>query len=305
MKLKAKVPNIYDGFTLLDYISKRFNYLGIDEWRMRIEENRHSRKGVVLSADDPVFFLDEIVYDMPDVEEEPANLNYKILMQTKDFLAVNKPANLMVHRCKTNFRHNLIYQLRETHKPRFKTANTINRLDKDTSGIVMVSLNKKALNEIALQFSERTIKKTYYAVVVGEPNPPCGIITAQLGKIEEPTSQDLRRGRFIVVDGTNAKESETYYETVKTENGHSLVRLFPKTGRTHQLRVHLAHIQTPILGDLAYGLEKEAYLEYCGQKNIVPIPAQRQLLHCAETEFTFNGDRYRVISSLPEDFEVF
>jgi 23S rRNA pseudouridine1911/1915/1917 synthase len=305
MKLKAKVPIIYNGFTLLDYVSSRFAYLSADEWRVRISENRHSRKGVVLNADSIVFHLDEITYDMPYFEEEPANLDYKILMQTPDFLAIYKPPNLMVHKSKQNFRHNLIYQLREVHTPKFPTANTVNRLDKDTSGIVMVALKKKALNELSLQFSQRTIKKTYFAVVVGTPQPLSGQILAPLGKIEEPSEDDLKVGRFVIVGGENSKESETEYETIKTENGHSLVRLHPITGRTHQLRVHLAHIGTPIVGDLAYGFGADEYLEYCAQKNITPIKAERHLLHCAEMEFTLRGDKFRVCSSLPKDFEVF
>jgi len=304
MKLKAKVPITYNGFTLLDYVSKRFNYLSADEWRMRINENRHSRNGTVLDENSIVFHLDEIAYDMPYFEEEPANLNYKILMQTNDFLAINKPSNLMVHKSKQNFRHNLIYQLREKHEPRFPTANTVNRLDKDTSGIVMVALKKKALNELSLQFSERTIKKTYFAVVVGVPEPSFGKITEPLGKIGTPNEEDLKVGRFIHVGGENSKESETQYETIKTENGHSLVLLRPITGRTHQLRVHLAHIGAPIVGDLAYGFSENVYLEYCAQRNIVPIKVERHLLHCAELEFTLKGDKFRVCSPLPDEFEM-
>jgi 23S rRNA pseudouridine1911/1915/1917 synthase len=304
MKLKAKVPIAYNGFTLLDYVSKRFGYLSADEWRERINENRHSRNGEVLNADSIVFHLDDIAYDMPEFEEEPANLNYKILMQTKDFLAVYKPPNLMVHKSKQNFRNNLIYQLREKHEPCFPTANTVNRLDKDTSGIVMVSLTKRGLRELSLQFSERSIKKTYFAIVAGRPEPSFGTILAPLGKIEFTSEEDLKVGRFIIVGGSDPKESVTEYETIKTENGHSLVRLHPITGRTHQLRVHLAHIKTPIVGDLAYGFSENKYLEYCAQKNITPIKADRHLLHCAEMEFTLKGDNYRVCSPLPDEFNL-
>ncbi|MCL1945582.1 MAG: RluA family pseudouridine synthase [Chitinivibrionia bacterium] len=304
MKLKAKVPLIYNGFTLLDYVSERFDYLSKDEWRKRIEENRHSRNGAILQEDSIVFHLDEICYDMPDVEEEPANLDYKIIMQTKDFLAIDKPPNLTVHKSKMNFRNNLIFQLRETHEPRFPTADSVNRLDKNTSGIVLIALNKSALRKLSLQFSNHTIKKTYFAIVVGTPNPASGTILASIGRLENPSAQDTICGRFCAVDAPNPKFCETEYETVKSVNGHSLVKLYPKTGRTHQLRIHLAHIGTPIVGDIAYGFEANEYRKFCAKNNIVPIESDRHLLHCSAMEFLFNGEIVSVNSELPKNFEI-
>jgi RluA family pseudouridine synthase len=304
MKLKAKVPLIYNGFTLLDYVSGRFDYLPKEEWRKRIGENRHSRNNIVLKEDSIVFHLDEIFYDMPDVEEEPANLDYKIIMQTKDFLAIDKPSNLTVHKNKMNFRNNLIFQLRETHEPRFPSADSVNRLDKNTSGIVLVALNKDALRKLSLQFSTHTIKKTYFAVVVGTPNPLSGTISASIGRIENQSAKDIECGKFCAVDAPNPKLCETVYETIKSANGHSLVKLDPKTGRTHQLRIHLAHIGTPIAGDIAYGFKTDDYRKFCAKNEIVAIESDRHLLHCAGMEFSFNGEIVSVKSDLPKSFEI-
>jgi len=306
MKLKSKVPIAYDGFTLLDYISARFTYLTRELWQIRIAENRHSRNGEILNENSVVHHLDLIYYDMPEeyLDEPDANFNYKIIIETKNFLVIDKPPNLMVHKHKTNIRNNLIFHLREYHKPPYPHANIVNRLDKNTSGIMLLALNKKALNELSQQFVHRTVKKTYYAVVVGTPNPLSGTISDPIGKIPEPSQKDIDEGRFVAVNLPDAKESITHYETIKSVDGHSLVKVFPITGRTHQIRVHLAHIGTPIVADPSYGFNKNDYLEYCAQKSINPIVSERHLLHCSELEFTFGIANIRAVSPMPAEFEI-
>jgi 23S rRNA pseudouridine1911/1915/1917 synthase len=210
----------------------------------------------------------------------------------------------MVHKHKTNIRNNLIFHLRENHNPPFPTANIVNRLDKNTSGIVLLALNKKALSELSYQFAHRTVKKTYYAVVVGTPNPLSDTLIVPIGKIPDPNPCDIDDGRFVAVNIPNAKYSETSYETLKTIDGHSLVRVFPITGRTHQIRVHLAHIGTPIVADPAYGFHPREYLDYCFFYKIKPIISDRHLLHCSELEFSFGGARIRAVSPLPKELEM-
>jgi len=306
MKLKAKVPLIYDGFTLLDYITARFTYLTKEEWQKRIAEERHSRNGEILDENSIVRHLDLIQYDMPDeyLDEPPANLDYKILIETKDFLVIDKPANLMVHKHKTNIRNNLIYHLRENHIPPFPTANIVNRLDKNTSGIVLLALNKKALRILSMQFAERSVKKTYYAIVIGTPSPLSGIIRTPIGKMENPSLQDIDVGRFCAVNLPNSKDCETHYETIRSIDGHSLLKVFPITGRTHQIRVHLAHIGVPIVADPAYGIYSQEYSDYCAARNISPIISERHLLHCSELEFSFGVANIRAVSPLPKEFEI-
>jgi len=307
MKLKSKVPVIYDGWTLLDYVSARFTYLPKEEWQVRISENRHSRNDEILDENSIVYHLDLVCYDMPEeyLDEPEANLDYKILIETKEFLVIDKPPNLMVHKHKTNIRNNLIFHLRENHEPQFPTADIVNRLDKNTSGIVLVSLNKEALSKLSRQFVDRTVKKTYFAVVVGMPNPLSGTICEPIGKIVEPTIKDIDNGRFCAVNLPNSKFAETRYETIKTIDGHSLVKVSPITGRTHQIRIHLAHIGTPIVADHAYGFLPNEYLNFCSEKNIKPIISDRHLLHCSELEFSFDGVNIRAVSPLPKEFTIF
>ncbi|MDR0305188.1 MAG: RluA family pseudouridine synthase [Chitinispirillales bacterium] len=302
MKISSKIPLTFNGFSLIDYLATRFTYLEREIWKERILESRFIRNEKVLHEKSIIFHKDIIVYDMPDIDEPEANFNYKIIKRTDNFLAIDKPFGLMVHKHGINFRNNLIYHLRELHEPPFPTADIVNRLDKNTSGIVLISLNKNALKELLRQFADRSVKKTYFAVVLGTPNPLYGEISVPIAKIMKNAENNNNNGRFCEVNLHDGKPCQTFYETIKSANGHSLVKLFPKTGRTHQLRIHLAHISVPIVGDTAYGLSMEEYINFCKKNDIIPIETNRHLLHCANLEFSLFGEKISVDSDLPEEF---
>jgi len=304
MKISSKIPFAFNGFSLIDYLALRFTYLERGVWRERISQRLFTKDDDVLDENSLVFHKEIVVYDMPDFDEPPANFDYKIIKQTDDYLVIDKPPGLLVHKQGINFRGNLIYHLRCLRQPPFPTADIVNRLDKNTSGIVLISLNKTALAELLAQFADRSVKKTYFAVVVGTPDPLCGEICAPIGKIKENAERNNNKGRFCKVDFDDGKPCQTFYETVKSANGHSLVKLLPKTGRTHQLRIHLSHIKTPIAGDTSYGMDEEEYKKFCEEKKIIPVETSRHLLHCAELEFSFGKEKVSVHSDLPEHFNV-
>jgi len=304
MKISSKIPFAFNGFSLIDYLAARFTYLERGVWQERISQQLFTKNDNVLYEDSLVFHKEIVFYDMPDFDEPPANFNYKIIKQTDDYLAVDKPSGLLVHKQGINFRSNLIYHLRDLHEPPFPTADIVNRLDRNTSGIVLISLNKTALAELLAQFANRKVKKTYFAVVLGTPDPLCGEICAPIGKIKENVEKNNNKGRFCEVNFNDGKPCQTFYETIKSANGHSLVKLFPKTGRTHQIRIHLSHIKTPIIGDTSYGMDESEYKQFCRDKKIIPVETSRHLLHCAELEFSFGGEKVSVHSDLPDEFNV-
>ena len=304
MKISSKIPFSFNGFLLIDYLATRFTYLERSIWKERISQNRFMRNENILDENCIVFHNDIIFYDMPDFDEPQANFDYKIIKQTDDFLVIDKPFGLMVHKHGINFRNNLIYHLRNLHEPPFSTADIVNRLDKNTSGIVLVSLNKRALRKLLMQFENRSVKKTYFAVVLGTPNPIYGEICAPIAKITENIENNNNNGRFCEINLSGGKFCLTQYETTKSANGHSLVKLFPKTGRTHQIRIHLAHIGTPIIGDTAYGTTENEYKKFCEDNKIIPIETNRHLLHCAGLEFLFDDEVVNVYSELPKIFDI-
>ncbi len=158
----------------------------------------------------------------------------------------------------------------------------VHRLDRDTSGVVILAKNEEAQTMLRRQFQDRKAHKTYFAVVSGRPK-------LDEARIDLPMARDLKRPTTFRVD-VNGKEAETFYKVVKTDDKHSLVELRPTTGRTHQLRVHMAYLGCPIVGDRVYDGEK----------------AERLYLHAYSLEITLPGGERRVFKAeLPGDFDVF
>lgn len=158
----------------------------------------------------------------------------------------------------------------------------VHRLDRDTSGVVILAKNEEAQTMLRHQFQDRKAHKTYFAVVSGRPK-------LDEARIDLPMARDLKRPTTFRVDA-NGKEAETFYKVVKTDDKHSLVELRPTTGRTHQLRVHMAYLGCPIVGDRVYDGEK----------------AERLYLHAYSLEITLPGGERRVFKAeLPGDFDVF
>ncbi len=155
----------------------------------------------------------------------------------------------------------------------------VHRLDRDTSGVIILAKNEETQSFLRRQFQERKTHKTYYAVVSGQPK-------LDEARIDLPMMRDLKRPTTFRVD-PNGKPAETFYKVLKTDGTHSLVELRPTTGRTHQLRVHMKYLGHPILGDPVYGTE----------------PADRLYLHAGKLEITLPGGIRKVFEvKMPENF---
>lgn len=160
----------------------------------------------------------------------------------------------------------------------------VHRLDRDTSGVVILAKNEETQKYLRKQFQDRKTHKTYYAVVHGRPK-------LDEAKIDLPIARNLKSPTTFQVD-PNGKESVTFYKVLKTSSEYSLLELKPVTGRTHQLRVHLKYLGTPIVGDKVYGDEKDK--------------EKRLFLHAKSLEITIPvGNRKVFESNLPEEFEEF
>lgn len=172
----------------------------------------------------------------------------------------------------------------------------VHRLDRDTSGVVILAKNEPTQKMLRKQFQDRKTHKTYVALVEGRPEHNEALINL-------PISRNLKRPTTFQVD-QNGKASETYYKTIISNDTFSLVELKPRTGRTHQLRVHLKYLGTPIVGDVVYGdWTRGDVLDI--HKRIAP----RLYLHARELEITIPGPaggiRKTFIAEVPEDFNVF
>ena len=136
MIISSRVPQTYNGFSILDYLTERFNYLSKEQWLNRITEGKVFCNDISCSVDTIIVTDDVVAYDMPEFTEPPADLSYSIVYEDDWLLGVDKPGNLLVHHRGKSFKSNLIYHLRYLHDPPFEKAGIVNRLDRETSGVI-------------------------------------------------------------------------------------------------------------------------------------------------------------------------
>ncbi len=185
----------------------------------------------------------------------PENIPLEILYEDKDLALINKPIGLVVHPAPGNYEHTLVsallFHFKKLSDINPQRPGIVHRLDKDTSGVMVVAKNNDAHLALVKQFSEHTIKRKYIALVRGK-------IEFDEGVIELPIARHpFKRKNMAVSFNQNSKYAKTFYRTIKRGKNLSLLELEPFTGRTHQLRVHLAHLGHPILGDVKYGKNNE------------------------------------------------
>jgi 23S rRNA pseudouridine1911/1915/1917 synthase len=180
----------------------------------------------------------------------PEAIALDIIYEDADLLAVNKPAGMTVHPAAGHTSGTLVHAIL-AHCDDLSgiggvmRPGIVHRLDRDTSGVILVAKSDAAHHALARQLKDRTVEKTYVALVEGTPKPAQGVIDA-------PIARDrVHRQRMAVV--ANGRDAITAYTVVERFRGYSLVEARPKTGRTHQIRVHLAAIGHPIVGDRVYG----------------------------------------------------
>jgi len=220
------------------------------------------------------------------IELLPEQIPLTIIYQDQDILVVDKPAGLTVHPAPGHPRGTLVNALLAICPDLQDIAGTlrpgiVHRLDKDTSGLLVVAKNDRAQGSLSQQLKDRDVHKTYLALVHRAPRPPEGIIEAPIGR------HPRNRKKMAVVAG--GREAETRYRTRQTFDGYALLEVQPVTGRTHQIRVHLAAVGHPVVGDTTYG-RRSALIA-------------RQFLHAWRLAFTLpsSGRLVEFESPLPAD----
>ena len=220
------------------------------------------------------------------------NLPLDIIFENDDLMVINKPAGMVVHPSAGHYSGTLVHAAL-AHDPDIEGVGgeqrpgVVHRLDKDTSGLILMAKNDKMHQWLQDQFRQRTIKKTYLALVDGFPPTPTG-------RIEAPIGRDLsHRQRMTITAPERGREAVTEYFTIKRFLRHTYLEAHPLTGRTHQIRVHLAFIHCPIVGDVVYGHKNPS------------IPVPRQFLHAARLQVFLPGeDTPRIFEApLPAELE--
>jgi len=279
-----------------------------------IDQNRVTVNGLARLASHTVKPGDVVVVDIPDAEPaatQAEDIALTILYEDDDVIAVNKAAGMVVHPGAGNAAGTLANAIL-AHAPGIASVGDptrpgiVHRLDKETSGIVLMAKNQDAYVVLQRQFKTRTIKKLYTGLCIGAVTPARGVINKPIGR--DPAH---RQRMAIVADGRESVShysvAEVFHVTAPLETSeypdlkipkgtmYSYVRVQPSTGRTHQIRVHMASIGYPIVGDALYGATKKDALS----RALAP----RHLLHAGELGFEApsTGEWMTIYAPLPED----
>ena len=230
--------------------------------------------------------------ELAEVQKDAKHIDLEIIYEDENVIVVNKPKGVLTHSKGVLNNEFTVADFFELHGCDFakdtNRAGIVHRLDRETSGVIIGAKNDTAAKKLQKQFSERTTKKEYIAIVEGVPSPNKAIVDLPIARNNSLPST------FIV--NAKGKTAQTKYEVLESKNNRSLVKLNPKTGRTHQLRVHLAYIKHPIVGDRVYN---DRYSE----------KDSRMFLHAKNLEISIppnntNTTSQRMVfeSPLPDDF---
>lgn len=239
-------------------------------------------------------FNDEItgiIEDTIDYEVKPEKIDLDIIYEDKDIIVVNKPQGMVVHPAPGNYNgtlvNGLLYHCKDLSKINGEIRpGIVHRIDKNTSGILVVAKNDEAHKNLAQQFKEHSIKREYYALVEGKFSNNEGTIDKPVGRNKKDR---LKMG--VIGDG---KRAVTHYVVLEQYNNNlSLIKCMLETGRTHQIRVHMASINHPLVGDTVYGSKKQKY------------KLQGQVLHAKTLGFIhpISKEYMEFTSDLPDYFK--
>ena len=289
-------PEIADSGLRIDkYLST------VNEQLSRSYIQKLLKSGLVLVDGKPVkasYQVDEgdvISLDIPEAVEpeiEPENMDLDILYEDQDVILVNKPKGMVVHPAAGHYSHTLVNGLMHHCKDQLSGINgvmrpgIVHRIDMDTTGVIIACKNDMAHNSIAAQLKEHSITRRYQAIVHGVLKDDAGTVEGPIGR--HPTDR-----KKMSINYNNGKSAVTHYKVIKRFRQYTHVECRLETGRTHQIRVHMASIGHPLLGDLVYGPGK------------CPIPGlQGQTLHAGVLGFIHprTGEYMEFTAPLPEYF---
>ena len=236
-----------------------------------------------------------VILNIPPVEPsfiQPEDIPIEIVFENEDLIVVNKAAGMVVHPGPGHATGTLAHAVLG-HAPDIEgiggvlRPGVVHRLDKDTSGLILVAKNDQALRWLQDQFRIRAVGKAYLVLIDGAPPTPKGRVEAPIGR------DSAHRQRMAITTPKKGRRAITEYFTAKSFANHTLLEAHPLTGRTHQIRLHCSFLKCPIVGDKIYGYRK------------LSLPVERHMLHAARLQITLPGAETPVEfeAPLPDDFQ--
>ncbi len=258
--------------------------------------------GFVLINNVPAKKAGQLIEDGDDIEVRipppvpsglvAENIPLDIIFENDDLIVVNKPAGMVVHPAAGHYSGTLVNAVLG-YDPDLEgiggeeRPGLVHRLDKETSGLIILAKNERAHNWLQDQFRLRQVEKTYLALVDGKPPTPAGRVEAPIGR--DPS----HRKKMAIVSQGKGREAVSEYKTLESFKNHTLLEFHPHTGRTHQIRLHCQFLGCPIVGDAIYG------------KRAITVTIDRHFLHAAKLKIILPGEKTprTFESELPEELK--
>ncbi|MEO1968531.1 MAG: RluA family pseudouridine synthase [Sphingomonadaceae bacterium] len=297
-----------DGVGRLDKALADATGLSRERVKALLAENRVKVAGTIAkSASVKLPHDTEFTIHLPPpvpLDVEPQDIPLVIAYEDAHLVVVDKPAGMVVHPAAGNrdgtLVNALLFHCRKDGVPRLSGINgverpgIVHRIDKDTSGLLVVAKTDAAHEGLAKQFADHTIERRYLAVCAGHPIPREGTIEGRIGR----SDRDRKKMAVLGKDSSRGKHAVTHYRTIRTLDSAALIECRLETGRTHQVRVHCASIGHPLLGDPVYGRDPKPLRRLIGE-----LGFHRQALHAAELGFVHpvTGEKLHFRAELPQD----
>ena len=296
-KLSFIIDNLSSKIRIDKYLADNIEDLTRSSIASLIEKSNVTVNGEVVSKNYKLRAGDKVEIEIPDPVEykaEAENIPLDIVYEDDDLVVVNKPKGMVVHPAAGNYSGTLVNALLYHCKGNLSGINGIirpgivHRIDKNTSGLLIVAKNDKSHNHLAEQIKEHSFTREYEAVVVGNIKDDKGTVDAPIGR------HHIDRKKMSVTE-KNSKNAVTHYEVIARYKGYTHIKCILETGRTHQIRVHMAYIGHPVSGDDVYGVKKEKVI-FTGQ-----------CLHARKIGFIHpsSGEYMEFTSELPDYFREF
>ena len=271
-----------DEYIKTKYDMSRSKAQKLNNDNLILVNGEHKNNSYIVEDKDVIELIENKEYVPSKFKGE--NIPLDIVYEDEDIVIINKASGMVVHPASDNYENTLVnaliyrYNLDDTNV----RSGIVHRIDKDTSGLVIVAKNDKTLELLTEMFKNKQIKKTYLAIVDG-------VINNKSGTINAPITRDVKDRKKMMV-GKDGKNSITHFYVLKTFKNNTYLSLNLETGRTHQIRVHMAYIGHPITNDKVYGKENTSFGQY---------------LHASKLEFIhpITKKEIRVEAELPEEFQ--
>ena len=308
------VPSSYHGSRIDKFLQSNINEFSRTRIQGLIHEGNVKLNNIIIvNAAKKIKSEDKIFINFPPPQKtliKPNNISLDILYEDEDIIIINKFPGVVVHPGAGNYENTIVNGLLFKYKNNLSSIGgklrpgIVHRIDKDTSGVIIVAKNDLAHINLSEQFSKHTIKRVYEALVWGSLKP-------QKGKINEKISRSIRNRQLMSVRKEKGKIAITNYKTLKVfQNTNvpkiSLIECQLETGRTHQIRVHMNFKGNPILGDKSYGKSKKKFKEIDPNIEKEINNFNRQALHAKSLGFVHPKTEKEIFfeAKRPEDFDI-